>query len=314
MALVLALCVAPAGAEQVWDDEDVQGPFDLKWFAQDRRDGDALRFRLITHESFSVNDVKRGGFAIRVDSDPDSDYERFVLIEWENTPGPGGELRARITKRDGTVVDTQPVRHPTGTKLIVWLDRRKLGIEQGGFKTDAYSILYANFCPDDGCRDVIPNRGRMTVGFGGTCTDREPDITGTPGDDRIRTRGRKVVVAGLGGDDVIRVERGSVIACGDAGADILIGGNRTDRLYGGTGGDELRMSAAGQRPNRGYGGRGNDLIYGGRERDRLFGEANNDYLEGRAGDDHLDGGRGRDDIHGGAGSDTCLDGRRLGGC
>lgn len=312
--LVLLMATGIGRAEQVWDDEDVRGPFDLKWFAQDRREGDALRFRLITHEPFTVNDVKRGGFAIRVDSDPDDDYERFALIEWKDSSGPGGDLRARVTKPDGTVVDRRPVRHPTGTKLIVWLDRRKLGVEKGGFKVNAYSILYADYCPDDGCRDPVPDEGRMTVGFGGRCTTREPDITGTPDDDKIETRGRKVVVAGLGGDDVIRVERGSVIACGDAGADVLIGGDRTDRLYGGSGADDLRMNGAGQRPNQGYGGRGNDLLFGGRDRDRLFGQANDDYLEGRAGNDHLDGGGGNDDLSGGSGTDTCLNGRRLGGC
>lgn len=313
--VVLLAGLVPARAEQVWDNKDVQGPFDLKRFAQDKRSGDALRFKLVTHERWTVSDVKRGGFAIRIDSDGDRESDRFVLIEWEKQPdGTGGRLRANVTMPDGEVIDRQPARHPTDFHLVVWIDRRDLGIDKGQFRTNAYSVLYADFCPDEGCRDPIPDEGFMKVAFGGLCTDREPDITGTTGDDRIETRGRKVVVVGLAGDDVIRVDRGSVIVCGDAGADVLVGGGRTDVLYGGTGVDEIRTGATGSRPNRAYGGRGYDLLYGGPERDRLLGQAHADYLEGRRGDDYLHGGGGGDDLDGGAGNDTCLGGRSLDRC
>lgn len=313
--VLVAAGFVPARAEQVWDNKDVQGPFDLKRFAQDKRSGDALRFKLVTHERWTVADVKRGGFAIRVDNDGDRDADRFVLIEWErDRDGTGGHLRARVTTPDGTFVDGQPAHHPTDYHLVVWLDRRDLGIDKGSFRTNAYSVLYADYCDTDGCRDPIPDEGFMKVAFGGLCRTREPDITGTAGDDKIETTGRNVVVAGLGGDDVIRVESGSVIACGDAGADVLIGGRRRDRLYGGAGNDELRTEATKSRPNLAYGGRGDDLLYGGSGRDRLFGQAEGDYLEGRRGDDHLDGGGGQDDLDGGGGTDTCLSGRRVGGC
>lgn len=316
VALVVAASVAaPAGAERTFDEKgDVRGPFDVAALSQTDRRNEKLLFALVTHDPWTVAQVKTGGFAIRVDSDRDNDFERFVLIEWKNVKGPGGRLRARIVLLDGTVVDREWAKHPKPRRLSVWLDRRDLGIEPGAFHINAYSIHYGNNCPQDGCRDQIPDRGRLRVSFGGLCADREPDIVGTPDDDKIRTSGRRVVVSGLHGDDIIKVERGSAIVCAGRGRDVLVGGGRADLLDGGPGPDTIKVMGSGRRANEAVGNGGNDLLYGGDADDRMFGGRGDDYLDGRGGDDFLDGGRGRDDLRGGSGTDTCTDGRNLGGC
>ena len=303
-----------ARAERVYDNKDVRGPFDLASLSQPERNGDNLLFALRTHDGWTVEDVRSGGFAIRVDSDEDRDFDRFVLIEWKNTAGPGGELRARIVLPTGETVGREPARHPKPRRLRVWIDRRKLGIDPGAYRIDAYSLYFSDRCPNQGCRDYVPDEGRLRLSFGGQCAGREPDITGTPGDDRISTRGRRVVVAALGGDDIVTVERGSAIVCGGAGSDALTGGRRGDVLVGGSGNDVIELRGTGGRANEGFAGPGNDLLYGGRGPDRLFGQAGDDYLEGRRGDDFLDGGDGRDDLSGGPGADTCTDGQNTGGC
>ena len=314
-ALSIASLALPVRAERTFDDKrDVQGPFDVAALSQARRQGDDLLFSLVTHDPWTIDQVRDGGFAIRVDSDGDADYDRFVLIEWSESPRGRGQLRARVTLPTGEVVDRRRARHPKPRRLSLWLDRRSLGIEPGAFHINAYSIFYGGDCPEDGCRDLIPDQGRMRVSFGGVCADREPDIVGTPDDDKFRLRGRRLVVVGLGGDDVITVERGSAIICGGRGRDVLRGGGRADRIAGGLGPDTIRLGGSGRRPNRAFGGPGNDLMYGGRDPDRLFAGPGDDYLAGRAGNDVLDGGRGDDDMTGGSGTDSCSDGRSLGGC
>ena len=312
--LVASATLGAARAERTFDDEDVRGPFDLAALNQSRRQGDQLLFSLVTHERWSIDKVRDGGFAIRVDSDADAEFDRYVLIEWKNAKGPGGKLKARIALPSGEVIDRQPVRHPKPRRLSVWLDRRVLGIEPGAFHINAYSVFYGDRCPDEGCRDFVPDDGRMRVSFGGVCAENEPDIVGTPDDDKIFTRGRRVVVTSLGGDDVVKVRRGSAIVCGGDGRDILVGGGRADYLAGGDGNDQIRVRGTFRRANEAYGGRGNDLLYGGDESDRLFAGPGDDYAAGRDGDDFLDGGRGRDDLRGGPGTDTCTDGRNTGGC
>lgn len=304
-----------ARAERTFDRKgDVRGPFDVRALSQNQRRDNDLLFALVTRDPWRVEQVKNGGFAIRVDSDRDGDFDRFVLIEWKNVKGPGGKLRARIVLPTGEVVDRVPAFHPKPRRLSLWIDHRDLGIEPGAFRINAYSIFYGGRCPDDGCRDEIPNQGRLRVAFGGLCADAEPDVVGTPDDDKIRTVGRRVVVASLGGDDVVRVERGSAIVCGGKGRDVLVGGPRADHLDGGRGPDTIRVLGSGRRPNEAFARAGNDLLYGGDAADRMFAGPGDDFLTGRAGDDFLDGGRGDDDIRGGSGTDVCRNGTSMGGC
>ena len=316
VALVVATTASPvARAEKIQDANDVKGPFDLKALVQDKQKKENfLRFQLHTHGEWTVRDVKRGGFAIRVDSDRDRDFDRYVLVEWKNKEGPGGRLQARIVRRDGTLIAKEPANHPRSRLLRLWLDRRDLGVEPGMFHVDAYSVLYSDRCPDDGCRDLIPDKGRLPIAFGGECFGKPADLVGTDGADEFITDGRKVRVAGLGGDDIIRVDSGSVLACGDDGRDVLVGGKFRDKLFGGRGADEIRTHDTGDRPNRALGGQGPDLVYGGDGRDLLFGGPGNDYLSGKGGDDVVDGDRGEDDLRGGSGVDECRDGQDLSGC
>lgn len=314
LAGLVASSAVPALAERARDGDDARGPFDLASLIQPKRDGDRLLFVLTTHEGWTVDQVRSGGFAIRVDSDKDDDFDRFVLVEWTDGSGPGGKLRARVVLPTGETIATAAARHPKPRRLKVWLNRKTLGIRPGAFHIDAYSVYYRDWCPEDGCRDYIPNGGRLKVAYGGLCAGREPDIVGTTGDDKIRTRGTRVVVVGLSGDDVITVERGSAIVCGGKGRDVLTGGRWADLMAAGGGDDYISLGATGKRPDQGFGGPGNDLLYGGRGPDRLWGQADDDYLAGRAGSDYLDGGRGNDDLSGGRGSDTCINGRDAGGC
>lgn len=81
-------------------------------------------------------------------------------------------------------------------------------------------------------------------------------------------------------------------AVGNSLDNVIIGGDRNDRLDGGAGNDEL------------YGNAGNDTLIGGAGMDRLFGGEGNDILDGGIDDDWLYGGLGNDRLTGGAGADT----------
>ena len=142
------------------------------------------------------------------------------------------------------------------------------------------------------------------------------DISGTPGNDRIRgTSSADNIsagagndrVRGLGGNDIVNGEAGRDRLFGNAGDDRLNGLAGADRLYGNAGDDTLR----GDTPNAGdlisrdrlFGGRGNDQLFGGDGRDRLHGGGGNDSSEGQGGRDLMSGGTGDDTQRGGAGDD-----------
>jgi Ca2+-binding RTX toxin-like protein len=145
-------------------------------------------------------------------------------------------------------------------------------------------------------------------------------ITGTPGNDRIRGTGQADVIDGATGDDRIGARSGPDTVTGGDGLDRIWGGRGADRLFGGLGddrlwgghgndqswgedGNDLMGGAAGN--DRQWGGAGNDTIYAARGNDETWGEAGDDQLWAMARVDV----RGRNDtrgdvLHGGEGNDT----------
>lgn len=97
-----------------------------------------------------------------------------------------------------------------------------------------------------------------------TGNNRNNEINGTNGDDRL---------VGRGGHDELD---------GNGGGDKLYGNGGHDELDGGSGNDLLE------------GGSGNDDLDGGFGADRLFGGSGNDELDGDSGNDVLYGGKGAD--------------------
>lgn len=151
--------------------------------------------------------------------------------------------------------------------------------------------------------------GAKTGGFfSGHDTPIPLQLTGTRGNDVIRTgigddsltggRGQDTILAGAGADSLWG-GRGDDSLSGGAGSDFLQGNRGADRLFG-DGGDDVML-----------GGKDDDLLTGGAGNDLLRGQRQNDRLEGGAGQDTLEGGLADDTLEGGAGADLFLfdDGR-----
>jgi hypothetical protein len=108
------------------------------------------------------------------------------------------------------------------------------------------------------------------------------NLTGTPGDDRLKGDRNSNILRGRGGDDVLLGKGCDDILKGDAGNDRLLGGDESDSLQGGRGEDEL------------LGGNGKDELIGNGKGDRLDGGDQADILVGGSGADVLTGGSGGD--------------------
>ena len=120
---------------------------------------------------------------------------------------------------------------------------------------------------------------------------RDPDISGSNGNDRITSRSDGAHVSGLGGNDTIFGRNGVDILDGGTGADVISGEGGNDFIDGGTGNDILS------------GGGGDDLINGKADDDFMTGGAGEDALLGEDGNDQLLGGEGDDIMVGGQGDD-----------
>lgn len=139
----------------------------------------------------------------------------------------------------------------------------------------------------------------VDLSLGGTPTQGNDVILGTPGNDAIAAGSGDDVICGLAGNDTI---------WGQAGADVIIGGPGNDRLRGGDGFDEVRGERGDDDLN---GGRGNDRVFGGDGVDRLRGGTGNDLVDGGPGDDPLVAGNGGEDaVSGGEGNDKVTGGPR----
>jgi len=143
------------------------------------------------------------------------------------------------------------------------------------------------------------------------------DITGGPGNERLR---------GTNGPDTIDGNAGNDRIFGLAGADRLIGGSGNDRIFGGKGDDVISGVQGNDFINGGsgddqisgdgngvgdltsfdrlFGAAGNDTIRGGDSRDRIYGGSGNDTTYGENGRDLMAGGAGNDTQYGGAGNDV----------
>jgi glucose/arabinose dehydrogenase/PKD repeat protein len=107
-------------------------------------------------------------------------------------------------------------------------------------------------------------------------TPESETLSGTDGDDLIKT---------FAGDDTIAAQQGNDVVYGGDDDDLVLGEAGNDRLHGGSGRDEL------------IGGGGADVLVGGGGRDRLFGRRGNDFISSRDGRrDIVDCGRGRDRV------------------
>lgn len=89
----------------------------------------------------------------------------------------------------------------------------------------------------------------------------------------IRGAGGNDVITGSAGDDTIKSVAGADVLSGGAGDDDLTGGGGADQLHGDDGDDVLK------------GGGGSDALYGGDGDDLLIGGAGNDFLDGGDGSD-----------------------------
>ena len=131
-------------------------------------------------------------------------------------------------------------------------------------------------------------------------------IVGTEGDDVLIGTERSDKIWGKGGDDIIFGLGGNDKIWGGDGDDIVSGGNGHDRIWGGDGSDILAGDTGHDRIS---GGDANDQLFGGEGHDRLYGGRDDDVLVGNAGNDRLSGGDGNDVLAGGEGNDRVYGGR-----
>ncbi|MCZ4353694.1 calcium-binding protein [Roseovarius aestuarii] len=152
---------------------------------------------------------------------------------------------------------------------------------------------------------------------GGSKTGNDT-ITGSSGDNRIKTYGGDDRVYDLGGDDLIELGSGDDYVRAGGGADTYDGGSGTDYIsyYDSSGGidvDFAANTATGSWANNdvvlnfeGASGSntGDDTLQGTDGTNILRGYGGDDRLHGRDGDDSLVGGDGNDSLYGGSGADT----------
>ena len=131
-------------------------------------------------------------------------------------------------------------------------------------------------------------------------------IVGTEGDDVLIGTERSDKIWGKGGDDVIFGLGGHDRIWGGEGNDIVSGGDGHDHIWGGEGSDIL---AGDEGHDRISGGAGDDQLFGGEGHDRLRGGDGADVLVGDGGNDRLSGGAGNDILAGGEGHDRTYGGR-----
>ena len=108
------------------------------------------------------------------------------------------------------------------------------------------------------------------------------------------------LIGGLG-DDQLTGNGGNDSISGEGGDDTIDGGNGNDGLFGGPGRDTIR---GGDDADLILGGSGRDVIFGDNGDDQIDGNAGNDVIEGGEGDDILFGSDGHDYIDGGVGDDS----------
>jgi Ca2+-binding RTX toxin-like protein/type III secretion system FlhB-like substrate exporter len=130
-------------------------------------------------------------------------------------------------------------------------------------------------------------------GVNGVELDKNIEVHGEGGNDRIIGGAGNDTLFGDGGDDIL---------FGYRGADTLNGGGGNDILYG----DDFGFNGFGSHDKL-NGDAGNDQLYGGGGDDELSGGAGNDLLDGGTGNDYVAGGAGADTLLATAGNDT-LDG------
>ncbi|MCZ4352470.1 calcium-binding protein [Roseovarius aestuarii] len=152
---------------------------------------------------------------------------------------------------------------------------------------------------------------------GGSKSDDDV-ITGSSGDNRIKTYGGDDSVYDLGGDDLVDLGSGDDYVRAGGGADDYDGGSGTDYIsyYDSSGGVDLDFeanTATGSWANNdtvvnfeGASGSntGDDTLQGTDGENILRGYGGDDRLHGRDGDDSMVGGSGEDSLYGGSGADT----------
>ena len=124
-----------------------------------------------------------------------------------------------------------------------------------------------------------------------TCFGRNPDVVGTPHDDKIFRSGNGLrVVVMLAGDDEYDYEdySGRDIVCGNSGNDYFYPFNSPDKIDGGPGNDHMEggWGPPPEAPDVVMGGSGDDTLAGSLiESETLASDGNADVVDGGPGAD-----------------------------
>jgi serralysin len=141
--------------------------------------------------------------------------------------------------------------------------------------------------------------------FGGVDT-----VTGSAGDDVLRSlSGDDSVGGGLGNDtldggtgaDTVMAGSGNDLIVDASGLNYLRGEDGNDSISGGSDFDDANGNMGNDTI---HGNGGDDYSVGGKDNDNLFGDAGNDIVWGNLGNDTCDGGDGADQVRGGQGDDV----------
>ena len=161
-------------------------------------------------------------------------------------------IRARVSKRQGSVSNTATVESPDDTTPANNSD------------TEATAIRVAPGTP--------------------SCAGKAATIVGTPGNNTLSGTPQRDVIVALGGNDLVASGGGRDLVCANAGADVVRSGARGDVVIGGAGPDRL-AGKGGADTLRGK--RGNDRLRGGAGPDLLAGGLGVDLCRGGPGADIL---------------------------
>ncbi len=132
-------------------------------------------------------------------------------------------------------------------------------------------------------------------------SDADTLITGTDGNDTLRSFLNEAIVLGGKGDDYIYTEGNSTSVDGGAGDDTIYGQSYRASISGGDGNDYIYNNAeildGGCRDSTIDGGNGDDHIYSYSEDSYIYGGAGNDYIYSDDWYVSIDGGLGNDSIY-----------------
>jgi|GEM_PF-964006 len=276
---------------------------------------------------FESNAAAQDGFSFEIaDGDGDVASGQQNISLQPNSQGGGGDNSAPVAKDDVIITSADndgPIVIPTSVLLSNDMDPDGDTISVAGVGSPvggsvSLSGEQVTFMPGAASGTQLRSASSSESDGSGRFTYRVSDgsmqaeagvevryvdswrLKGNDEDNIIVGGDRSERIYAKDGDDVVVAGGGHDRVSGGDGNDYVDGGDGHDRVWGGDGNDTL---LGGDGHDYLSGGDGNDYVDGGDGHDRLRGGDGDDTLRGGEGHDSLSGGDGNDDLDGGDGHD-----------